>query len=121
MPRLSNGIHMIFCYILLCTFAWYTIQDKDGTLFVSLDGNFRLCRRKNAGRRSVHDRPLHVDKVFCDQSSVDYFVKCSSKVGPELENTESNEVLLHKNTSPSSCIKYYDYRFSAMNSKQVTC
>ena len=71
------------------------IQDEDGTLFVSLDGNFRLCRRKKAGRTSVYDQPLTVDKVFCNQSDVDHFVKSSSRVGLEEHAGSKTEVDLY--------------------------
>jgi len=50
----------------------YVFIQSGGTLFLSIDGLFGLCRKKNAGK-SVRD-PLHNGKLFEDQAVVDSFV-----------------------------------------------
>ncbi len=50
------------------------MQDKNGTGFVCLDGNFRLCRRKKAGQKSINEIPLSGDGLFADQSDVDQYL-----------------------------------------------
>ncbi len=76
------------------------MQDENGTGFVCLDGNFRLCRRKNAGKKSMNEKPLNGDGIFADQSAVDHYLKscssqqsCSSQVVTLEGDTESNMVL----------------------------
>jgi len=54
------------------------IKDAESTKFVSLDGNFRLCRRKKAGQRSTHEKPLGVNEIFANQSDVDRYVQLQS-------------------------------------------
>lgn len=35
------------------------VKDSDDVVFISLDGNFRLCSRKNAGQQSIlYEKPL---------------------------------------------------------------
>lgn len=69
------------------------MQDKNGTGFVCLDGNFRLCRRKKAGQKSINEIPLSGDGLFADQFDVDHYLKSfSSQLVTLEENTEPNIV-----------------------------
>ncbi len=43
-----------------------------------LDGNFRLCRRKKAGQRTLNSKPLYKSEVFADQCDVDEYLRKSS-------------------------------------------
>ena len=68
-------------------------KDADGVAFISLDGNFRLRRRKNAGQQSMYEKPLSGDGVFVNQSDVDCYVQSSSSQLVTLErDSESNKV-----------------------------
>ncbi len=49
------------------------IIQSDGEVFLSVDGNFGLCRKAAAGA-SVRD-PLHGDTFFMKQADVDGFVR----------------------------------------------
>lgn len=48
------------------------IKQERGTVTLSIDANFGLCRKKAAGS-SVH-KPLSRTTMFCDQADVDDFV-----------------------------------------------
>ena len=68
-------------------------KDADSMAFISLDGNFRLCRRKKAGEQSMYEKPLSGDGVFVNQSDIDYYVQSSSALLVTLErDSESNKV-----------------------------
>ena len=71
-------------------------KDGDSTAFISLDGNFRLCRRKNAGQQSMYEKPLCGDRVFVSQSDVDCYVQSSSSLLVNLgRDSESNKVYIY--------------------------
>ena len=79
----------------LCTLQVYIcmhLKDADSVAFVSLDGNFRLCCRKNAGQQSMYDKPLSGDGVFVNQSDVDCYVQSSSLLVTLERDSESNKV-----------------------------
>ena len=57
-----------------------------------LSGNFRLCRRKNAGQQSMYEKPLSGDGVFVNQSDVDCYVQASSLLVTSERDSESNKV-----------------------------
>ena len=48
------------------------IKQEQGTITLSIDANFGLCRKKAAGS-SVH-KPLSGMTMFCDQDDVNDFV-----------------------------------------------
>lgn len=68
--------------VLPCIF----LQDQVNPSFISLDANFRLCRRKKAGRAVTDVKPLFSDEVFADQAAVDNYVQASKTVVPMTEN-----------------------------------
>ena len=69
------------------------VQDSDDVAFISLDGNFRLCCRKNAGQQSIlYEKPLSGDRVFVNQSDVDRYVQSSSLLVTLERDSESNKV-----------------------------
>ena len=70
---------------IICTLCMH-VKDSDDVAFISLDGNFRLCRRKNAGQQSIlYEKPLSGDRVFMNQSDVDRYVHSSSSLLVTLE------------------------------------
>ena len=72
------------------------IKDADSVTFISLDGNFRLCRRKKAGQQSMYEVPLSGDTAFVNQLDVDVYVQQSSSALLQLvtleRDSESNKV-----------------------------
>lgn len=49
------------------------LQDQTTPTFLSLDANFRLCRRKKAGLATMEEKPLYGEDVFADQVAVDQY------------------------------------------------
>ena len=87
--------------------------------FISLDGNFRLCRRKNAGQQSMYDKPLSSDGVFVNQSDVDCYVQSSSSLLITLgRDSESNKVCCRVCLIIIVIMCKVRYSFSVMNSRQ---
>ena len=94
-------------------------KDGDSTAFISLDGNFRLCRRKNAGQQSMYEKPLCGDRVFVNQSDVDCYVQSSSSLLVNLgRDSESNKVYTLQ-TLIVTMYTQFSITLSVMNSKQA--
>lgn len=91
-------------------------QDADGTAFISLDGNFRLCRRKNAGQQSTYEKPLSGDRIFVNQLDVDCFVQSSSSVTSDRDLDRVSAVDYFSIAN----LKSVAISFSVMNSRQET-
>ena len=94
-------------------------KDGDSTAFISLDGNFRLCRRKNAGQQSTYEKPLCGDTVFVNQSDVDSYVSSSSLLTDR--DSEPNKVytrLLSSNSHGQGVYTKFSITSSVMNSRQ---
>jgi len=51
---------------------YFVMQHGTDPIFLSLDANFRLCRRANAGK-STQDSPL-LNQYFLDQQKVDEYI-----------------------------------------------
>ena len=59
---------------IICTLCMH-VKDSDDVAFIFLDGNFRLCHRKNAGQQSIlYEKLLSGNRVFVNQSDVDRYV-----------------------------------------------
>lgn len=63
---------------------------KDGEVYLSIDGNFGLCRKKSSG--SSVRAPLHSDSVFLDQEDIDKFVNSYGSLEVH-HNKECNQFL----------------------------
>ncbi len=54
---------------------WHLQKHTLDPIFVSMDANFRLCRRSKAARISRDDAPLLKSSFFCSQDKVDSYVQ----------------------------------------------
>ena len=53
-------------------------QDQLDPIFLFLDANFRLCRRKKAGMATLQEKPLFKDEIFLNQAVIDQYVSTSA-------------------------------------------
>ena len=74
----DSGLVYLFLYLNHPSF-----KQNEGVLIESMDGCFRLCRKKDKGHSL--GTPKHGTLLFADQDDVDNFVNSYDKAGADME------------------------------------